>query len=68
LIRIGFMQRDLLFSVVFTDQGEHWTRFPGFNFKWAHRMIPDPEDPNAVYVTTLGAACGTAWRLAAWSG
>jgi photosystem II stability/assembly factor-like uncharacterized protein len=42
-----------------SDQGEHWTRIPGFNFKWGHRVIPDPKDSNGVYVTTFG---GSVWH------
>ena len=42
-----------------TDRGEHWTRIPGFNFKWGHRVIPDPEDPGKVYITTFG---GSLWH------
>lgn len=41
------------------DRGEHWTRVPGFNFKWGHRVIPDPADANKVYVTTFG---GSVWH------
>jgi photosystem II stability/assembly factor-like uncharacterized protein len=41
------------------DRGEHWTRIPGFNFKWAHRVIPDPQDHDSVYVTTFG---GSVWH------
>jgi len=37
-----------------TDRGEHWTRIPGFNFKWGHRVIPDPENAKMVYITTFG--------------
>jgi photosystem II stability/assembly factor-like uncharacterized protein len=44
---------------VSSDRGEHWTRIPGFNFKWGHRVIPDPADPKAVYVTTFG---GSVWH------
>jgi photosystem II stability/assembly factor-like uncharacterized protein len=36
------------------DRGENWARIPGFNFKWGHRVIPDPEDPKKVYITTFG--------------
>ena len=36
------------------DRGENWTRIPGFNFKWGHRVIPDPQDPKKVYITTFG--------------
>ena len=42
-----------------SDRGEHWTRIPGFNFKWGHRVIPDPADPASVYVTTFG---GSVWH------
>jgi photosystem II stability/assembly factor-like uncharacterized protein len=42
-----------------TDRGEHWTRIPGFNFKWGHRVIPDPENPQKVYITTFG---GGVWH------
>jgi len=41
------------------DRGEHWTRIPGFNFKWAHRVIPDPENEDSVYITTFG---GSVWH------
>jgi photosystem II stability/assembly factor-like uncharacterized protein len=41
------------------DRGEHWARVPGFNFKWAHRVIPDPADPARIYVTTFG---GSVWH------
>lgn len=42
-----------------TDRGEHWKRIPGFNFKWGHRVIPDPEDRQKVYITTFG---GGVWH------
>jgi photosystem II stability/assembly factor-like uncharacterized protein len=42
-----------------TDRGEHWTRIPGFDFKWGHRVIPDPTDPDSIYVTTFG---GSVWH------
>jgi photosystem II stability/assembly factor-like uncharacterized protein len=41
------------------DRGEHWTRIPGFNFKWAYRVIPDPTDRNRIYVSTFG---GSLWH------
>src|SRR5438045_7664008 len=28
-----------------SDRGENWTRVPGFNSKWGHRVMPDPQDP-----------------------
>ena len=41
------------------DRGLHWSRVQGFNFKWAHRVIPDPQDDNQIYVTTFG---GSVWH------
>jgi photosystem II stability/assembly factor-like uncharacterized protein len=41
------------------DRGEHWSRIPGFNFKWGHRVTPDPADQHFVYVTTFG---GSVWH------
>jgi len=40
------------------DRGETWKRIKGFNFKWGHRVIPDPADPAMVYITTFG---GSVW-------
>lgn len=42
-----------------TDRGDHWSRIPGFNFKWAYRVIPDPVDRNKIYVSTFG---GSLWH------
>lgn len=42
-----------------TDRGEHWSRIPGFNFKWAYRVIPDPVTQGNVYVSTFG---GSLWH------
>jgi photosystem II stability/assembly factor-like uncharacterized protein len=41
------------------DRGRHWTRIQGFNFKMAHRVIPDPLDRDKIYVTTFG---GSVWH------
>jgi len=41
------------------DRGQHWTRIPGFNFKWGYRVIPDLEDRSKVYITTFG---GGVWH------
>jgi hypothetical protein len=41
------------------DRGETWTRIRGFNFKWGHRVIPDPADPERIYITTFG---GGVWH------
>ncbi len=41
-----------------TDRGETWQRIKGYNFKWGHRVIPDPQNPGMIYVTTFG---GSVW-------
>ncbi len=41
------------------DRGETWRRLRGFNFKWGHRVIPDPADVSKIYVTTYG---GSVWH------
>jgi photosystem II stability/assembly factor-like uncharacterized protein len=41
------------------DRGETWQRIRGFNFKWGHRVIPDPSDPEKIYITTFG---GSVWH------
>jgi hypothetical protein len=42
-----------------TDQGETWRRVQGFNFKWGHRVFPDPVDRTRIFVTTFG---GSLWH------
>lgn len=42
-----------------TDRGRSWLRLKGFNFKWGHRVVPDPLDARSVYVTTFG---GSLWH------
>jgi photosystem II stability/assembly factor-like uncharacterized protein len=42
-----------------TDRGETWRRIPGYNFKWGHRVIPDPHQPGMIYITTFG---GSVWH------
>lgn len=42
-----------------TDRGAHWTRIQGFDFKWAHRVMIDPNDPSQIYITTFG---GSVWH------
>lgn len=42
-----------------SDRGETWQRIRGYNFKWGHRVIPDPLDPSRIYVTTYG---GSVWH------
>jgi len=41
------------------DRGAHWTRIRGYNFKWGHRVIPDPNDESKIYITTYG---GSVWH------
>jgi hypothetical protein len=41
------------------DRGETWTRIRGFNFKWGHRVVPDPASPDRIYITTFG---GGVWH------
>ncbi|HLW78867.1 MAG TPA: hypothetical protein VKU44_04625 [Terriglobia bacterium] len=42
-----------------SDRGETWSRIRGYNFKWGHRVVPDPESPALIYVTTFG---GSVWH------
>jgi photosystem II stability/assembly factor-like uncharacterized protein len=42
-----------------TDRGVHWQRIPGYDFKWGHRIIIDPDNPGMIYVTTYG---GGVWH------
>jgi photosystem II stability/assembly factor-like uncharacterized protein len=41
------------------DLGKAWIRLKGYNFKWGHRVVPDPYDEETVYITTFG---GSVWR------
>ena len=41
------------------DRGGHWARIQGFNFKMAHRVIPDPQNRDQIYITTFG---GSVWH------
>jgi photosystem II stability/assembly factor-like uncharacterized protein len=41
-----------------TDGGQSWTRIKGYNFKWGHRVILDPVNPDQIYITTFG---GSVW-------
>jgi photosystem II stability/assembly factor-like uncharacterized protein len=36
------------------DRGSSWARMKGFNFKLGHRVIPDPRNPEMVFITTYG--------------
>jgi photosystem II stability/assembly factor-like uncharacterized protein len=42
-----------------TDGGLHWTRIAGYNFKWGHRVVMDPNDALMIYITTYG---GSVWH------
>ena len=42
-----------------TDAGLHWTRIRGYNFKWGHRVIVDPNDSSMIYIATYG---GSVWH------
>jgi photosystem II stability/assembly factor-like uncharacterized protein len=42
-----------------SDRGVTWTRIPGYDFKWGHRVVPDPADSAKIYVTTFG---GSVWH------
>jgi photosystem II stability/assembly factor-like uncharacterized protein len=41
------------------DSGDTWERIRGFNFKWGHRVIPDPLDQKLIYISTYG---GSVWH------
>jgi photosystem II stability/assembly factor-like uncharacterized protein len=41
-----------------SDSGLTWKRIPGFDFKWAHRVIVDPHHPGRIFITTFG---GSVW-------
>jgi len=42
-----------------TDGGNTWSRIKGYNFKWGHRVVLDPVNPEMVYITTFG---GSVWH------
>jgi photosystem II stability/assembly factor-like uncharacterized protein len=41
------------------DRGATWRRIAGYDFKWGHRVVPDPVDAGKIYVTTYG---GSVWH------
>jgi len=41
------------------DRGRTWRRIKGYNFKWGHRVVPDPINREMIYVTTFG---GSVWH------
>lgn len=42
-----------------TDRGAHWSAIRGYDFKWGHRVILDPNDPSQIYIDTYG---GGVWH------
>jgi photosystem II stability/assembly factor-like uncharacterized protein len=38
------------------DRGRTWSRLRGFNFKQGKRVVPDPNDPAKVFITTFGSS------------
>ena len=51
----GFDQR----RVAIHRPGTTWQRIKGYDFKWGHRVVPDPASPDLIYVTTYG---GGVWH------
>lgn len=41
------------------DKGLTWNRIKGFNFKWGKTVIPDPANPEKIYIITFG---GGVWH------
>lgn len=41
------------------DNGLTWDRIKGYNFKWGKTVIPDPANPERVYIITFG---GGVWH------
>jgi photosystem II stability/assembly factor-like uncharacterized protein len=38
------------------DSGESWKRILGYSFRWGHRPVIDPHDPEKIYLTTFGGS------------
>ena len=36
------------------DGAKTWTRIRGYDFKWGHRVVPDPYNPEMIYINTFG--------------
>ncbi len=41
------------------DNGLTWNRIKGYNFKWGKTVIPDPANPEKIYIITFG---GGVWH------
>lgn len=42
-----------------TDDGAHWVRIEGYDFKQGNRIFIDPNNPSQIYITTYG---GGVWH------
>ena len=38
------------------DNGNTWKKIKGYDFHWGHRVIPDPNNQEKVYITTYGSS------------
>jgi photosystem II stability/assembly factor-like uncharacterized protein len=38
------------------DHGASWKKLKGYDFHWGHRVVPDLNDPQKVYLTTFGSS------------
>ncbi len=38
------------------DYGASWNRLGGYNFKWGHRPVVDPHQPDKLFLTTFGGS------------
>jgi photosystem II stability/assembly factor-like uncharacterized protein len=38
------------------DYGKSWKKIKGYDFHWGHRIIPDRNDPDDVFITTFGSS------------
>lgn len=38
------------------DAGKSWNRIKGYRFKWGHRPVPDPRNPDKLFLTTYGGS------------
>lgn len=36
------------------NKGVTWKRIKGYNFKWGKRVVPDPENPEMIFIVTFG--------------
>lgn len=39
-----------------SDAGENWERIKGYRFKWGQRPVPDPHNPDMLFLTTYGGS------------